>query len=71
MRSILNFSRQCSKREKVCEAAAIEEVAFGVQKAVGIQAYLHIVLVQKGDQVLDCAQGLLVEVRACFAQARF
>ncbi len=46
-------------------ATAIEEVALGVQKSLGVEAHLHMFLAQEGDQVFDQPQGLFVKALFC------
>ena len=49
-----------NRLEAVKATTTIEEIRFGMQKALCIQAHLHLFLAQKLGQVFDEAQGLLV-----------
>ena len=49
--------------ETVKTTSTIEEIRFGVQKALRIQAHLHLFLAQKLGQVLNETQGLFCIAR--------
>src|SRR3989442_6077951 len=60
---------RADNRGNGCEAleatTAVEDVALGMQESPRVKTHLHVFLTQKGDEVFDESQRLLVEGFFC------